>query len=124
MTLFSSYQKCTTIKRKNIKKNIFDDPNLKINTKLAKEMVKNNEFDRIIDVRNDRRWIMGHHVDAIHIQLNRLESILPDKIVDKNFKLLVYAENKQKARDASKIIKKLGYKNIKYINENYTELYP
>ena len=122
MTLNDSYQICNK-KKKIVKKNIFDDPNLKIDLNIAKKMLKNNEFDRIIDVRSDRAWIMGHHVDALHINLSRLESILPDRIVDKKFKLLVYADNKYEARKASNIIKKLGYKNIKFIEKNYKELY-
>ena len=122
--LENNYQRCTIGKRK-IKKitNIFDDNKLKIGIDQAKNMLKNKEFDHIIDVRPDKSWIMSHHVDAIHIELSRLESILPNKILNKRNKILVYANSKEIAENAAILIKKLGYKKVKFIENKFNELY-
>jgi rhodanese-related sulfurtransferase len=123
--LENNYQICKIGKRKikKVNTNIFDDNKLKIGLDQAKNMLKNKEFDYIIDVRPDRSWIMGHHVDAIHIQFSRLESILPNKILNKRNKILVYANSKQMAENSANLIKKLGYKNVKFIENKFTELY-
>jgi rhodanese-related sulfurtransferase len=123
--LENNYQICKIGKRKikKIKTNIFDDNNLKIGIDQAKNMIKNREFDFIIDVRPDKSWIMSHHVDAIHIELSRLESILPNKILNKRNKILVYANSKQIAESAAMLIKKLGYKKVKFIENKFTDLY-
>ena len=126
LNLNKIYRICTNKREKIQNKgpnDIFNDPNLNINIKLAKKMLKNNEFDHIIDARRDRAWIMGHHPDALHIQTSSLESRLPDKILNKNNKILLYAHNKESAKEAAKIIKKLGYKRIKFIDEKYDALY-
>jgi rhodanese-related sulfurtransferase len=122
--LENNYQRCNIGKRKlKVNTNIFDDIKLKIGIDQAKNMIKNREFDYIIDVRPDKSWIMGHHVDAIHIELSRLESILPNKILNKRNKILVYANSSQIAENSSNIIKKLGYKNVKFIENKFTDLY-
>jgi len=123
--LENNYQRCTLGKRK-IKKvitNIFDDNKLKIGLDQAKNMLKNKEFDYVIDVRPDKSWIMSHHVDAIHIELSRLESILPNKILNKRNKILVYANSPQIAESGAMLIKKLGYKKVKFIENKFTDLY-
>ena len=123
--LENNYQRCKNGKRKikKVKTNIFDDNKLKIGVDQAKNMIKNKEFDFIIDVRPDKSWIMSHHVDAIHIELSRLESILPNKILNKRNKILVYANSPQIAENAAMLIKKLGYKKVKFIENKFTDLY-
>jgi len=130
ITLDSKYGKCIPNPRKgNIRNmfgekiNIFKNKIPKIEIVDAKQLLKNNEFDHIIDIRRDRLWIMGHHPDAIHISLGRLASILPDKIVNKKNKILIYGENAQEAKEAYIIVKSLGYKNVKYIDKKYTSLF-
>jgi len=110
-------------KKKNEPEDIFKSNNLKIDLNLAKDMLKKNEFDHIIDIRIDRQWIMGHHPNAIHIPITRLESRLPGKIVNKKNKILVYAHSRYEAKEGAIIMKRMGYKRIKFIDKKYTELY-
>jgi rhodanese-related sulfurtransferase len=123
--LENNYQRCKIGKRKikKVNTNIFDDNKLKIDINIAKNMIKNKEFDFIIDVRPDKSWIMSHHVDAIHIELSRLESILPNKILNKRNKILVYANSAQIAENSAILIKKLGYKKVKFIENKFSDLY-
>jgi rhodanese-related sulfurtransferase len=130
VTLDNKYGKCIPNPKKgNIRNmfgekiNIFKNKQSKLDIENAKQLLKQNAFDQIIDIRRDRAWIMGHHPDAIHITINRLESILPDKIINKNNKILIYGENAQEAKEASIIVKSLGYKNVKYIDKKYESLF-
>jgi rhodanese-related sulfurtransferase len=122
LNLYYFFNRCENKNKNKGPENIFNNSELKININLAKDMLKKSEFDTIIDVRHDRSWIIGHHPDAMHITTSRLESILPDRIYNRKNKILVYGQTKEEAKEAAKIIKQLGYINVKYIEEKYKKL--
>ena len=85
--------------------------------------VKEIGMDHIIDVRTKLEWNMGHHIDAIHIPVQNLTKKTMDKLkMGKEDKILVYCNTGQRARRAAEFSRKLGYKNVYYIENSYTSL--
>jgi rhodanese-related sulfurtransferase len=88
----------------------------------AVEAIKNNEFDYIIDVRTKQEWDEGHYPTAIHIPIGEFVSLLPEKIPDRNARILFYCKKGIRASGTTVIAQKLGYKNIKYLDGRYADL--
>lgn len=87
----------------------------------AKEMIKNNEFDFIIDVRSLQEWNEGHLNKAIHIPINELVNQLPNKVNNLLATILFYCKRGIRASGAVEIAKKLGYKNVYYLQGGYID---
>ena len=84
--------------------------------------IKNNEFDYIIDVRTKQEWDEGHYSTAIHIPIGEFVTMLPEKIPDRNARILFYCKKGIRASGTIVIAEKLGYKNIKYLDGRYADL--
>jgi rhodanese-related sulfurtransferase len=87
----------------------------------AKEMIENNEFDYIIDVRSLNEWNEGHLSNAIHIPINELVNELPKKVENVLATILFYCKKGYRASGAVEIAKKLGYKNVYYLQGGYAD---
>lgn len=72
----------------------------------------------IIDVRTKFEYKMGHHKNAIHIPLGTL-SKKTMKNIPLDDVILVYCNTGQRARMGADILRKLGYKNVYYIQGSY-----
>jgi phage shock protein E len=88
----------------------------------VKKAIDNNEFDFIVDVRTRQEWDEGHHPKAIHIPIGEFVTLLPEKIPNKNAKILFYCKKGIRASGTVEIAKKLGYKNIKYLDGRFIDL--
>ena len=91
-----------------------------INANNAKELIKQNHFDYIIDIRNNKDWNNGHYPGAIHIPFDVFYKQIINYKKDSNF--LIYSKNGEFARVVVLFMKKNGFKNVKYLNTNYTSL--
>ena len=87
----------------------------------AKDMITNNEFDYIIDVRSLVEWNEGHLSNAIHIPINELVNELPKKVENVLSTILFYCKKGYRASGAVEIAKKLGYKNVYYLQGGYAD---
>lgn len=92
-----------------------------ISPQKAKEMMANNEFDYIIDVRSLAEWNEGHLSNAIHIPINELVNELPKKVDNVFATILFYCKKGFRASGAVEIAKKLGYKNVYYLQGGYVD---
>lgn len=95
--------------------------------KEANRMIAKGDFDYIIDVRTDDEWLQGHYIPKrddlilLHIGMEKLVSELPIK-VPKNARILFQCKKGIRSKAAASIAKSLGYKNIKYLIGDYTDL--
>lgn len=91
-----------------------------IESKKAKKLIKSGNIKRVIDVRTDAEWRLGHYPGAVHIPVNKISKKTTSKLPKKG--LLVYCNTGQRARFAAEKLKKLGFKDVYYIAGLYTDL--
>ncbi len=95
----------------------------KISSDVAKAMIQKQQVDLILDVRTDfERKTLGFYPQSIHIQSADLEKEMPTKYPNKDIKIIAYCNTGQRARKATDILHKLGYKNAYYIVGSYRSL--
>jgi rhodanese-related sulfurtransferase len=88
----------------------------------ARENLKNDKYDYIIDVRTQEEWDESHLENVIHIPIGNLVSELPNRITDKNARILFVCKKGIRASGVVTIAHKLGYKNVQAMIGNYKEL--
>ena len=94
-----------------------------ISSESAKEKIKRGIITQIIDVRSDLEWKIGHYSLADHIPVTTISlKTLQNNNIFFNDGILVYCNTGQRARYASEIIAKLGYKKVYYIDGKYSSL--
>jgi phage shock protein E len=91
-----------------------------ITSKKAKKLIKSGKIKRVIDVRTDAEWRLGHYPGAVHIPVNKITKKSTSKLPKKG--LLVYCNTGQRARFAAEKLEKLGFKDVYYIAGLYTDL--
>lgn len=100
------------------------DSPYRISTEDAKNLIKNNKIDLILDVRTDAEVrLLGVYPGSVHIQSADLEKRMNFEYPDKNIRILAYCNSGQRARAATEKLKALGYKNALYIATPYQSLY-
>ena len=96
-------------------------PSLRISVAEA----KSRRFGLIIDVRTPKeREQLGYYPNSIPISLDRLRQEVPLDISSKNMWILIYCNTGSRAADAAGILYRMGYRNVRYINESYLSLMP
>ena len=99
------------------------DSPYRISSQKAKEFVKTNKFDVILDVRTDlERSSFGFYPGSVHIQSADLESQMPKMFPDKQTRILAYCNTGHRARMATDKLHNLGYKNALYISSTYNTI--
>jgi phage shock protein E len=83
-----------------------------INSQEAKKLINDKFFDVILDVRTDTEWNEGHHPNAVHIPLDKVDKKFISKYQDKNLKILVYCKSGVRAANAGQILNSQGYSNV------------
>ena len=91
-----------------------------INPEQARKLIKQNYFDYIIDVRSNKEWKEGHLLNAKHMELKNLYDDI--KLYDKNARYLLYCRTGKRAAMGMRIMKAMGFKNVKYLIGNYKEI--
>ena len=81
----------------------------------AKARLERGQFDHVIDVRTNTEWDMGHYPLAIHIPVANILNELPQRVPDKQAKLLIYCNTSTRARIAAEKAQSIGYKNVRYL---------
>ena len=99
------------------------DSPYRISTEDAKNRIKNNKIDLILDVRTDAEVkLLGFYPGSVHIQSADLEKRMGREYPDKNIRILAYCNSGQRARIATEKLHKLGYINSLYIATPYQYL--
>ena len=100
------------------------DSPYRITTEDAKNRIKNNKIDLILDVRTDaERSLLGFYPGSVHIQSSDLDKKMSLDYPDKNIRILAYCNSGQRSRAATDTLHKLGYVNALYIATPYQSLY-
>jgi len=95
----------------------------KISPEVAKILIKNNKIDIILDVRTEiERNSLGFYPGSVNISTNDLETMMPKMYPNKNNLIIVYCNSGQRARNATEILRHLGYINTMYIATSYSSL--
>lgn len=85
-------------------------------------IIKNKNYDYLVDVRTLEEWKEGHHEKAILIPIGEFVTELPKIIKDKNSKIVVYCRKGIRAEGSAKIAERLGFKNVFWMDGTYEEL--
>jgi hydroxyacylglutathione hydrolase len=93
-----------------------------ISSKEARKNVKAGKYDYIVDVRTKEEWGEGHLQNTISIPIGNLVAELPQKIPNKNSRILFVCKKGIRASGVVTIAHKLGYKNVQSMIGNYKEL--
>lgn len=94
-----------------------------ITSEKAKDMIKNNTINKIIDVRTKFEYDLGTYKGSIHLPVNDINLEKLQKLnVNKNDSILVYCNTGQRARFGAEKLRKLGYNNVYYIENSYKTL--
>lgn len=89
------------------------------------EEAKARRFGLIIDGRTPKeREILGYYPNSIPISPERVKEEVPLLISNKNTWILIYCNTGNNAANAAHILYKMGYRNVRYINESYLSLMP
>jgi rhodanese-related sulfurtransferase len=86
---------------------------------------KSRRFGLIIDVRTPKeRELLGYYPNSIPISPMVLQQQVPLDISSKDTWILIYCNTGRRAADAAEILYRMGYHNVRYINESYLSLMP
>lgn len=88
----------------------------------ARKNIKDGKYDFIVDVRTKQEWDENHLSDTISIPIGNLVVELPEKIPDRNARILFVCKKGVRASGVVTIVHKLGYKNVQAMIGNYKEL--
>jgi rhodanese-related sulfurtransferase len=93
---------------------------LRITPEKARELIE-TAGAKVIDVRTDAEWSLGHYPSAIHIPASRLGEVA-NQILRKNEVIVIYCNTGTRARLAALELESLGYTRVFYIAETYQSL--
>ena len=83
----------------------------------AKKLIKDNTFGIILDVRTENEWNNGHHPNATHIPLDKVEKKFNKLFPDKSIKVLIYCRSGNRAGYAAKILNSQEYSNVYIVSD-------
>lgn len=88
----------------------------------ARYNIKAGQYDYIIDVRTKQEWDEDHLPNTISIPIGNLVSELPEKVPNKNARILFVCKKGVRASGVVTIAHKLGYKNVQAMIGNFKQL--
>jgi rhodanese-related sulfurtransferase len=91
-----------------------------ISSKIAKDLI-DLKLSKVIDVRTDTEYNLGHHPDAIHIPAGDIDENSTSNL-NKDDIYIVYCNTGQRARKASEKLNALGFKYVYYITKTHLSL--
>ena len=95
----------------------------KISSETAKQLLSENKFDLILDVRTElERNTLGSYPNSVHIASADLEKEMPTRYPNKSMNIFVYCNTGHRARIATDKLHSLGYKNSVYISGMHTSI--
>lgn len=77
---------------------------------------------KVLDVRSDLEYNLGHYPEAIHIPVGDLAKTVKTVLPSKETPIVVYCNTGQRSRYAAEMLNALGYKNTGYIAGPYWSL--
>jgi phage shock protein E len=97
-----------------------------LSTEISPNMAKHNVdlglYDYVVDVRTKEEWDEGHIPYTISIPIGNFVTELPEKVPDKNSRILFICKKGVRASGVVTIANKLGYNNVQAMIGNYKDL--
>lgn len=87
-------------------------------TKARMEM---NPAVKVVDVREDREWALGHIAGAEHIGKGVIERDIESKIPDKDAEIILYCGGGFRSALSAENLQKMGYKNVYSMDGGWRE---
>lgn len=81
-----------------------------INCNEVNDMITEGAF--LIDVRSSLEYDKDSLNGALNIPITEIEHNIENYVKDKNANIIVFCQSGSRSKEATKILKKLGYKNI------------
>ena len=78
----------------------------------TKARVEKDTAVRVIDVREDREWALGHIEGAEHIGKGVIERDIESKIPDKSAEIILYCGGGFRSALSAEALQKMGYVNV------------
>ncbi len=94
----------------------------KLTPKQLNVLIKNNDYDYLLDVRTPEEWKLGHHPKATLLPIGTFVTELPKTITNKNAKILIYCKKGIRAEASAKIAQRLGYTNVYWMDGTWEDL--
>lgn len=66
----------------------------------------------IIDVRSDQEFNQGHFDGALHMPYEQIDSMIGDRVQDKDTPIVVYCKSGRRAGIAADTLAELGYSDV------------
>lgn len=86
---------------------------------------KARRFGLIIDTRTpNERETLGYYPNSIPISIDKLQNQVPMDISNKKTWILVYSNGDDRAKVGAETLYRMGYPNVRYINQSYLSLMP
>ena len=89
-----------------------------LNYKEARDMIRKNKFEYIIDIRSEREYNAGRFPGAIHIPIDKLRDGV--KLYDMRSSILLYEG--PRAAYGKIILNDMGFNNVMYLKTDYNRL--
>lgn len=103
----------------------FDNQKTSPLLKISVGEAKSRRFGLIIDGRTEKeREELGYYPNSIPISTERVKQEVPLLIPNKNTWILIYCNTGNNSSNAAQVLYRMGYKNVRYINETYLSLMP
>lgn len=96
---------CTSIKENKVEYK-------KITAEEAKQIIDTEKDIIILDVRTKEEFVAGYIKNAILIPDTEIEKSAPEKLTNKNAKILVYCRSGRRSALAAKKLIEMGYTNV------------
>ena len=93
-----------------------------ISSQQARHNIKQGKYDYIVDVRTKQEWDESHLPNTISIPIGNLVAELPERISNKNARILFVCKKGIRASGVVIIAHKLGYNNVQAMIGNFKEL--
>ena len=88
-----------------------------INPDLANQILANNGFQSVVDIRKPFDYNLAHYPQSISLPLDTITKLSVSTALNSKISfILIYGETIQQAAKAQEIITKLGYKNVYYFD--------
>lgn len=82
-------------------------------------------FGLIIDTRTPKeRETLGYYPNSIPMSIDKLQTQVPMDISNKKTWILVYSNGDERAKVGAETLYRMGYSNVRYINQSYLSLMP
>jgi rhodanese-related sulfurtransferase len=92
-----------------------------ISSSQAKDLLKQNKIDLVIDVRTPTEFSLGNYPGSINLPISDMTHERLNQL-DKNKTYLVYCNTGQRARRAVEVMTQNGFKKVSYIAGTYLGL--